>query len=121
MSFHHKEYLSLWLQQIYRMRGGLYFLSFLVLCFLLLAYLGVLGGSISRIPGPFSAKFSRLWMVKHSWQGDMHRTMIALHRKHGKLVRTGPNEVSVSDLAAIKKIYGRTCDETVALKNESHR
>ncbi|KAI4127866.1 MAG: hypothetical protein LQ347_004420 [Umbilicaria vellea] len=45
-------------------------------------------------------------MVKHSWQGDMHRTMIALHQKHGKLVRTGPNEVSVSDIAAIKKIYG---------------
>lgn len=43
----------------------------------------------------------------------MHRTMIALHQKHGKLVRTGPNEVSVSDIAAIKKIYGRTFDEMV--------
>ena len=32
--------------------------------------------------------------------------MIKLHKKHGKLVRTGPNEVSVSDLSAIKKIYG---------------
>jgi cytochrome P450 len=31
--------------------------------------------------------------------------MISLHARHGKLVRTGPNEVSVSDLAAIKKIY----------------
>lgn len=36
----------------------------------------------------------------------MHRTMIALHEKHGALVRTGPNEVSVSDLASIKVIYG---------------
>ncbi|MCJ1225072.1 hypothetical protein MMC12_001721 [Toensbergia leucococca] len=32
--------------------------------------------------------------------------MIDLHQRYGKLVRTGPNEVSVSDLAAIKKIYG---------------
>lgn len=32
--------------------------------------------------------------------------MIELHKKHGKLVRTGPNEISVSDLSAIKKIYG---------------
>ncbi|KAF2764917.1 cytochrome P450 family protein [Teratosphaeria nubilosa] len=32
--------------------------------------------------------------------------MIALHEKHGPLVRTGPNEVSVSDLTAIKQIYG---------------
>lgn len=31
--------------------------------------------------------------------------MIALHGCHGKLVRTGPNEVSVSDVIAIKKIY----------------
>ena len=36
----------------------------------------------------------------------MHRTMIALHAKHGLLVRTGPNEVSVSDLNSIKTIYG---------------
>ena len=36
----------------------------------------------------------------------MSVTMIALHKKHGALVRTGPNEVSVADLAAIKTIYG---------------
>ena len=44
--------------------------------------------------------------MKHSWQGNMHRTMIDLHERYGKLVRTGPNEVSVSDLLAIKQIYG---------------
>ncbi|GAB7350709.1 hypothetical protein MBLNU459_g1265t2 [Dothideomycetes sp. NU459] len=32
--------------------------------------------------------------------------MIALHAKHGPLVRNGPNEVSVADLASIKTIYG---------------
>lgn len=32
--------------------------------------------------------------------------MIDLHAKHGALVRTGPKEVSVSDLTAIKAIYG---------------
>ena len=32
--------------------------------------------------------------------------MIELHKKHGKLVRTSPNEISVPDLSAIKKIYG---------------
>ncbi len=37
----------------------------------------------------------------------MHRTMIDLHKKHGKLIRTGPNELSVADLAAIKRIYGK--------------
>jgi cytochrome P450 len=61
---------------------------------------------LSRIPGPFFARFSRLWMVHHSVAGDMHTTMIALHKEHGKLVRTAPNEVSISDPTAIKTIYG---------------
>lgn len=30
---------------------------------------------------------------------------MALHVEHGKLVRTGPTEVSVADLSAIKTIY----------------
>ncbi|KAK1823561.1 hypothetical protein LTR12_001972 [Friedmanniomyces endolithicus] len=58
------------------------------------------------IPGPFLASLSRLWMTKHSWDGDMNRTVIDLHRELGTLVRTGPREVSVSDLTAIKQIYG---------------
>ena len=61
---------------------------------------------LASIPGPFLASLTRLWMTKHSWDGDMNTTMIALHKKHGPLVRTGPNELSVADLAAIKTIYG---------------
>jgi cytochrome P450 len=61
---------------------------------------------LSKIPGPFSASLSRLWMIQHSRAGNMNRTMIDLHGRYGPLVRTGPNEVSVADLAAIKKIYG---------------
>ena len=71
-----------------------------------LAYVYLFGGPLGKIPGPFTAALSRLWMIFHSWNGDMHRTMINLHKKHGKLVRTGPNEVSVSDLSAIRTIYG---------------
>ncbi|KAL2220480.1 cytochrome P450 [Thermoascus aurantiacus ATCC 26904] len=61
---------------------------------------------LAKIPGPFWASISRLWITKHAWDGDIHRTVMTLHAQHGKLVRTGPNEVSVSDLAAIKTIYG---------------
>ena len=76
-----------------------------ILCVLSILYLRAFGGPLGPIPGPLDARFSRLWMTKHSWQGDMHRTMIKLHKIHGSLVRTGPNEVSVVDLSAIKKIY----------------
>jgi len=61
---------------------------------------------LAKVPGPYWASITRLWMVKHSIDGDMHRTMIALHEKHGSLVRTGPNEVSVADPTTIKMIYG---------------
>ncbi|KAK8216419.1 cytochrome P450 [Phyllosticta capitalensis] len=61
---------------------------------------------LANIPGPFSASISRYWITKQSWTDDFHRTMIRLHEEHGNLVRTGPNEVSVADLKAIKKIYG---------------
>jgi hypothetical protein len=26
---------------------------------------------MAKIPGPFGASLSRLWMAKHAWQGDM--------------------------------------------------
>lgn len=61
---------------------------------------------LAKVPGPFWASLTRLWITKHSWDGDMHRVMIDLHDKHGDLVRTGPNEVSTSDPTAIKTIYG---------------
>lgn len=61
---------------------------------------------LAKIDGPFWASLTRLWLVKHSHDGDMHRVIIAAHKRYGSLVRTGPSEVSVADLGAIKKIYG---------------
>ena len=61
---------------------------------------------LARVPGPFLASLTPLWQVQQSRNGKLHQTMIALHQKYGKLVRTGPNDVSVSDPGAIKIIYG---------------
>ncbi|PSK59191.1 Isotrichodermin C-15 hydroxylase [Elsinoe australis] len=61
---------------------------------------------LAKVPGPFWASLTRLWHLKKSRDGDLHRVMIDLHAKHGYLVRTGPNEVSVSDPTAIRTIYG---------------
>ncbi|KAL9085052.1 MAG: hypothetical protein Q9165_007793 [Trypethelium subeluteriae] len=61
---------------------------------------------LAKIPGPFWASLSRLWMTKHSWDGDMHQALVSVHKKYGKLVRTGPNEVSIADLGAMRTIYG---------------
>ncbi|CAG8128118.1 unnamed protein product [Penicillium salamii] len=58
------------------------------------------------IPGPALARYSRLWKLYSVWKGDHHHVEIDLHRKHGSLVRIGPNHISVSDPAAIPIIYG---------------
>ena len=64
------------------------------------------GGHIGKIPGPFWAKSSRAWLIWYSRKGNMHRKMIELHKRHGKVVWIGPNEMSVSDCNAVKTIYG---------------
>jgi hypothetical protein len=81
-------------------------LSFIVALGAAVAGYAFLLDPLRNVPGPFLARFSPLWMVYHSRKGDMHETMIALHKKHGRLVRTGPKEVSISDTAALKTIYG---------------
>ncbi|KAJ5348201.1 Cytochrome P450 E-class group I [Penicillium brevicompactum] len=58
------------------------------------------------IPGPVLARYSRLWKLYSVWKGDHHHVEIDLHRKHGSLVRIGPNHISVSDPSAIPLIYG---------------
>jgi hypothetical protein len=61
---------------------------------------------LSSIPGPTLAKYTDLWKLNDVWKGQPHKTAIALHRKHGDLVRIGPNDVSVGDPKAIAEIYG---------------
>ena len=65
------------------------------------------GGDLRRVPGPLVASFSPLWMVYHAWIGDVHQRIVELHREYGLVVRVGPNEVSITDMEAMKTIYGR--------------
>lgn len=61
---------------------------------------------LSNIPGPFWASLTRLWLARKVCQNDWHKQDVALHKKYGPIVRIGPDEVSVTDLVALKQIYG---------------
>ena len=61
---------------------------------------------LGDIPGPALAKWTRLWKLHSVWKGDHHLASIDLHKKHGSLVRIGPNHISVGDPDAIPIIYG---------------
>ena len=60
---------------------------------------------LRKIPGPFLASFTnldRIWSCAMGNQMDYH---LSLHAKYGRLVRVGPNHVSVSDGNAIQQLY----------------
>ena len=61
---------------------------------------------ISHVPGPAISRISNLWKIHAAFRGEFPKRNIALHRKYGSLVRTGPNSISVDDPAALPIIYG---------------
>ncbi|KAK1998422.1 cytochrome P450 4A10 [Colletotrichum falcatum] len=62
---------------------------------------------LRRVPGPFLAKLSRLWLFYHDYHGNPHNHIRGLHQKLGPLVRISPNEVSVDDIDATTVIYAQ--------------
>lgn len=61
---------------------------------------------LKSVPGPFLARFSRLWYLQKVWTGELSRLNVDLHRRYGPVVRIAPNEYSLDDPAAVKAIYG---------------
>lgn len=77
-------------------------------CFAVLhAFNCILLSPLRRTPGPLIARFSRLWLAYHGYKGDLHSTLLALHQKHGDIVRIGPKELSVVEPEAVKTVYGK--------------
>ncbi len=50
---------------------------------------------LARVPGPFLAKLSQLYLVYLELSGQAHRMLMKLHEKHGHVVRTGPTTLCV--------------------------
>jgi hypothetical protein len=50
------------------------------------------------------------WFAWLTLKGNPDETLRALHRKLGKVVRIGPNEVSIDDSDAVKDLYGHGND-----------
>jgi cytochrome P450 len=60
---------------------------------------------LSHIPGPLKAKLSPLWLYLVSYHGVEASSIDELHKEYGPVVRIAPNEVDISDGAAINTIY----------------
>lgn len=62
--------------------------------------------SLHVFPGPFWARLTDIWRYLDVTGRRPELTHIALHRKHGDVVRLGPNTLSFADPKAAKVIYG---------------
>ncbi|KAF5585292.1 cytochrome P450 monooxygenase [Fusarium pseudocircinatum] len=60
---------------------------------------------LGHIPGPLVARFTPIWLWWLTWTGVECRVIDRLHKKYGPVVRIAPNEVDVSDGAALSLIY----------------
>lgn len=66
----------------------------------------VISDPLRDIPGPFLARFTRLWYVFELYKGNFERTNIELHKKYGGIVRIAPNQYSIDDFEGARAIYG---------------
>lgn len=60
---------------------------------------------LRKIPGPFLASLTNIPRAYWVWTRHAHETHVSLHRKYGKLVRIGPNMVSVSNALEVDQVY----------------
>lgn len=61
---------------------------------------------LNKYPGPVAARFTNWWRVVDVWGRRPDITHLALHRRHGDVVRLGPNTLSFANPKALKQIYG---------------
>ncbi|KAF5875927.1 putative cytochrome p450 pisatin protein [Botrytis fragariae] len=60
---------------------------------------------LRHIPGPFLARFTRVWYCWEIYKGHFERTNKQLHTRYGPIVRIAPHEYSIDDVNAAKGIY----------------
>lgn len=61
---------------------------------------------LHKYPGPFLASITDWWRFYDVYKRRPELTHIRLHKKHGDVVRLGPNVLSFADPKALKTIYG---------------
>jgi hypothetical protein len=84
----------------------IYALSGLIIFRLIVLLFQSIASPLRAIPGPFIARFSRLWYLSHVNKGHFEKDNIALHKKYGPIVRVAPDHYSIDEPTVIKQIYG---------------
>lgn len=76
---------------------SVYLVAAALSCWLLHAIYHLLISPLSDIPGPFWARYTRLWYLYKSNTGNFHLDNIKLHETYSKIIRVAPNIYSILD------------------------
>jgi hypothetical protein len=62
---------------------------------------------LSKIPkAHWSASTSPIWILWTRFRCQENRNLHAAHERLGPVIRVGPNELSVNDIAGLRTVYG---------------
>ncbi|KAI1056935.1 hypothetical protein LB507_002367 [Fusarium sp. FIESC RH6] len=65
---------------------------------------------LKKYPGPFLARFTRLWYMYQVSTGDSHLVLEKLHKQYGPIVRITPSIIDVDIPEIIKSIFNTKDD-----------
>jgi hypothetical protein len=65
---------------------------------------------LKKYPGPFLAKFTRLWYLYQVSTGDSHLVLEKLHKRYGPIVRITPSIIDVDIPEIVKTIFNTKDD-----------
>ncbi|KAI0034366.1 cytochrome P450 [Vararia minispora EC-137] len=81
------------------------FISVTFLAFVLHVAYHLLLSPLSKVPGPWYAAVSDLWLTSHTLRLEKCKTIHGLLEKYGPIVRVGPNRVVFRDSLTAKTVY----------------
>lgn len=96
----------------------LYFCAAIVLAIISIILYKIIYDPLAHIPSPLIARLTPIWLYSLSFRGIEASTIDQLHKKFGAVVRVAPNEVDISDGAAIHQVYVK---EGGFMKNPCYR
>lgn len=68
---------------------------------------------LNKFPGPYWARLGNIYMSLHFRNSDAYYKLQALHDQHGRIVRIGSNDLSITHPSIMDAVYGRhsTCSK----------
>jgi len=69
---------------------------------------------LSHMPNAhWSSPYSRIWILSVRWNNRENKTLHAIHRRLGPVIRLGPNELSISNTDSLRNVYQGGFDKPI--------